>query len=290
MAELDSSAVVRARLYFLYDGTRYSGWAAQPDLTTVQGELHGALERVVRTPHPITVTVAGRTDAGVHARGQVGHMDIMRTAWEEIPGRSPHAPADSLCLRLNAVLPEDIVVRSVDEAPDGFDARFSALERTYRYRLSDALVTRDPLRRSDVVWHRNPLDVDTLARASATLTGLRDFTPFCRAREGATMVRELKQFTWERPESGADAGLVVATVRADAFCHSMVRSLVGAVLAVGDGRRDASWLAAAASHSTRSPAVRVAPPRGLTLEHVAYPPDAELAARAQLTRARRTLD
>lgn len=289
-----SPGVVRARLDFSYDGTAFSGWAAQPGLRTVQGELEAALRQVVRgddgtglSEADARVTVAGRTDAGVHARGQVGHVDVPLGSWERLPGRSERSPEDALRARLTGVLPADVVVRSVSIAPHGFDARFSATERRYAYRLCDEASLRDPLRRGHVVFHDRRLDVEALNAASATLVGLRDFAPFCKAREGATTIRELKVFEWSRPADGPDAGLVVADVRADAFCHSMVRGLVGAVLAVGEGRREPSWLAAIAAGSERSQAIAVAPAHGLTLEEVTYPDAEGLAAQAHKARARR---
>ena len=286
--------LVRARLDFSYDGTGFSGWAAQPGLRTVQAELEAALRTVVRTHDgqglsatQARVTVAGRTDAGVHARGQVAHIDLPCDAWERLPGRADRSPAQALRSRLTGVLPPDIVVKNVGIAPQGFDARFSATERRYAYRLCDTPELRDPLQRGHVVFYDRQLDIDALNGASGLLTGLRDFAPFCKAREGATTIRELKEFSWQRVINGADAGLVVATARADAFCHSMVRGLVGAVLAVGEGRRDPTWLEQLAQGKTRSQAIAVAPAHGLTLEHVKYPADADLAVRAQATRARR---
>ncbi len=295
MTELLSSDVVRARLDFSSDGTDFHGWAAQPGLRTVQDELETALARVVRRadgspPESLRVTVAGRTDAGVHSRGQVAHVDLPADAWARMPGRASREPGEALRARLTGVLPRDIVIRTATMAPAGFDARFSALERRYAYRLCDRPELRDPLRRSHVVFHERELDVDSLAAASDTLTGLRDFAAFCKAREGATTIRDLVEFSWSRPAAGPDAGLVVATVRADAFCHSMVRGLVGAVLAVGEGRRDLGWLGDVASHSERSQAIAVAPAHGLTLEQVVYPADGELAARAERTRDRRSAD
>jgi tRNA pseudouridine38-40 synthase len=292
MTELDTSDVVRARLDLSYDGTAFAGWAAQPELRTVQGDVEAAIARVVRdhAGGAVTarVTVAGRTDAGVHARGQVAHVDLPTDSWERLPGRSDRSPAASLRHRLDAVLSDDIVIRDVSVAPAGFDARFSATERRYAYRIGDQRDLRDPLLRRHVVWHDQALDVDELNRASGLLTGLRDFAPFCRARDGATTTRELKELSWARPAHGEDAGLLVATVRADAFCHSMVRSLVGALIPVGAGRRDLAWLLAVANEVERSAAVAVAPAHGLTLESVAYPDDTELATRATLTRARRS--
>lgn len=294
MTELDSGQVVRARLDFSYDGSEFSGWAAQPGLRTVQDTLEAALRQVVRTAdgeglseHQSRVTVAGRTDAGVHARGQVAHVDIPIAAWQRLPGRTDRSESEALRARLTGVLPADIVVREVSRAAPGFDARFSATQRRYAYRLCDDPALRDPLTRHHVVWHDKPLDVDILNGASALLTGLRDFAPFCKAREGATTIRHLQEFSWARPVDGPDAHRVVATVRADAFCHSMVRGLVGAVLAVGEGRREREWLATIAAGTERSQAIAVAPAHGLTLEEVTYPDDAELAARAEQTRARR---
>lgn len=294
MTELHSSEVVRARLDLSYDGGAFNGWGTQPGLRTVQGELEAGLVRVVRGPAgrsydepTLRITVAGRTDGGVHARGQVAHVDLPAEAWERLPGKTSRTPADALGERLKGVVGADIVIRATSVAPEGFDARFSALERHYEYRICDRVALRDPLRRSHVAWIDRSLDVDALNTASATLLGLRDFTAFCRGREGATTIRELKEFSWQRVESGADAGLLVATVRADAFCHAMVRSLVGAVKAVGYGRRDLDWLEMVSTHPVRSPAIKVAAPRGLTLETVVYPDDADMAARAGETRARR---
>lgn len=293
MTELHTSNVVRARLDLSYDGTDFFGWGRQPDLRTVQGELEYALGRVLRddagVSMPVRVTAAGRTDAGVHARGQVVHADIPLVAWHRQPGRSRRTPAQALRYRLNGVLPDDVTVLAATIAPDGFDARFSAIERSYAYRVCDEVDLRDPLTRRHVLWHDQALDIDHLNRASALLIGLRDFAPFCKARPGATTIRDLVEFSWERVTAGPDVGLVIATVRADAFCHSMVRSLVGAVLALGDKGRDLEWLASISTDDARAQSIAVAPPHGLTMENVTYPADADLAARAEMTRAMRTL-
>jgi len=283
------STDVRVRLDFGYDGTDFSGWAVQPRLRTVQGVMEEGFSRIVRGPGP-GLTVAGRTDAGVHARGQVAHVDLPVRVWSALPGRSSRTPGEALVDKLAGILSDDILVRRAIQAPEGFDARFSAVERRYSYRVSDRVETRDPLTRRSVLWAKRPLDLGLLAEASSTLTGLRDFAAFCRSREGATTIRTLVEFSWRREDDGPDVGLVVATVRADAFCHSMVRSLVGAVLAVGEGRRDLDWLEGVAASPTRTSRIAVAPPYGLTLEEVAYPEDAELATRAEATRARRFLD
>lgn len=285
-----SLEVVRVRLDFSYDGTDFAGWAQQPGLRTVEGVMAAGLGRILREAETPRFTVAGRTDAGVHARGQVAHVDMPGRAWAHLPGRSARPPAEAFATRLTGVLPPDIVIRGASVAPEGFDARFSAIARRYAFRISDSRELRDPLSRRHVVWHPRPVNLEAIREASALLTGLRDFAPFCRPRPGATTIRELAEFAWERPAEGPDAGLLLAWLRADAFCHSMVRSLVGAVLAVGDGRRDAAWLLEVAASPKRTPSVAVAPPHGLTLEEVTYPPDAEMARRAESARARRALD
>jgi tRNA pseudouridine38-40 synthase len=282
----------RLRLDISYDGTDFRGWAAQPGHRTVQGELEAALTQVTRAA--LRVTVAGRTDSGVHAHGQVCHVDIPDGALATLPGRSDRTPADSLVTRLAGVLPRDIVVHVAREVSGDFDARFGALWRRYRYRISDGPAVHDPLRR-DVLRLRRHLDVEAMAEASRGLLGEHDFLSYCRPRDRATTIRTLRELSWERPEPGrADAGLVVGTVVADAFCHHMVRSLVGVLIGVGEGRhgvdRPMEVLDArtrvAATHDTVG-AAPICPPQGLTLEHVAYPPDEELAARAALARARR---
>lgn len=287
-----AAPTVRLRLDLSYDGTDFHGWATQPGRRTVQRELEDALARICRVP--LRVTVAGRTDAGVHARGQVCHLDVPHEVLETLPGRSDRRPVDALITRLAGVLPADIVVHVAREVPDDFDARFGALWRRYRYRLSDGPAVHDPLRR-DVLRLRRPLDVAAMTRASTALLGEHDFLSFCRPREGSTTVRTLRELRWERPDIGrADESLVVATVVADAFCHHMVRSLVGALIAVGEGRRGEEWPAEVLGARTRTAATRDGlgaaprgPAKGLTLDHVAYPPDEELAARAAIARARR---
>src|SRR5919106_1873955 len=227
---------VRLRLAVAYDGTEFSGWAAQPGLRTVQGVLEAALGTVLRIEPPV-LTVAGRTDAGVHARGQACHVDIPAAAWQSAPGRSDRRPGEALVRRLAGVLPPDVRVSSAEPAPAGFDARFSAAWRRYAYRISDAPAGVDPLRRSFVLWHPRPLDLAAMNAAAAGLLGEHDFAAFCRSREGATTVRALMTMHWNR----AEGGLAVATVQADAFCHNQVRGMVGALLAVGDGRRPIDW-------------------------------------------------
>ncbi|MCT1558124.1 tRNA pseudouridine(38-40) synthase TruA [Helcobacillus massiliensis] len=284
---------MRIRLDLAYDGTDFSGWSIQPALRTVQGEVEKGLFRILR--HEVRVHVAGRTDAGVHATGQVLHVDVPEEAWARMPGRSDRTPGRAMCERLAAVLPRDIVVTDARAVSDDFDARFSALARRYRYRIADSIATRSPLRR-DVMNHKRPLDAEAMDAAARALIGEHDFLSFCRPREDATTIRTLLSISWERVPltdgAGhplADAGLVVAVVEADAFCHHMVRSIVGASVAVGEGRADAAWMAALVA-TPRRDAAGSAPmfaPHGLTLESVGYPEDDQLAARAQQTRGKR---
>lgn len=261
---------MRLRIDLAYDGTGFHGWATQPGLRTVQGELQAALGTVLRTD-PVPVVCAGRTDAGVHARGQVVHADV------------DALPEGPLGRRLNGVLPDDVRVRGVAAAPPGFDARFGALWRRYAYRVADVEAVVDPLARRHVLSWPRPLDLDLMNLASEQLVGHHDFASFCKQREGATTIRTVLDLSWARD----DDGRAVGTVRADAFCHSMVRSLVGCLLAVGEGRRPPGWAGEILAAEVRDPAVPVVHAHGLTLEEVAYPPDAELAARADQTRARR---
>lgn len=257
------------RLDLAYDGTDFLGWAQQPGRRTVQGTVQDAVAVLMRADSP-RLQVAGRTDAGVHARGQVAHVDL-----PEERARDP-----LLLRRLNGLLPVDVRVRRAGLAPDGFDARFSALSRTYRYRVADGPEHVDPLRRHDVLAWPRPLDLAALTEACTPMLGEHDFAAFCKRREGATTIRALLALEWVR----GDDGLLVLTIRADAFCHSMVRSVVGAMLAVGEGRQAPSWPGALLDRSVRATEVAVAPPHGLVLEHVAYPPDDQLRARQGVTR------
>jgi tRNA pseudouridine38-40 synthase len=272
--------VVRVRIDLAYDGTEFSGWAAQPGRRTVEGVLSETLGHVLRLPDAVRLTVAGRTDAGVHARGQAAHADLPADAWA--------AYADVVLRRLSRALPPDLRVRSIGPAPDGFDARFSALWRRYAYRICDDPARADPLRRRDTLWNPRGLDLAAMNEAASLLLGEHDFAAFCRKREGATTVRALRRLEWERDADGVAVGGVVA----DAFCHNMVRALVGALLPVGEGSRPPSWPAEVLAAAVRDPAVRVVPPHGLSLEEVRYPdPDpGQLAARAALTRRTRVAE
>jgi tRNA pseudouridine38-40 synthase len=275
---------LRLRVDLAYDGSAFSGWAAQPGLRTVEEELSTAWGTILRTGAP-RLTVGGRTDAGVHARGSVAHLDVPGGAWVALGGRGGRPPERAAVARLGGVLPPDIVVRSVQPAPEGFDARFSALDRRYTYRLCDDPPRRDPLRRHDTVRHRRSLDVTAMDTAAGSLLGLHDFAAFCRPRAGATTVRTLLGYAWHREPDGT----LVGTVVADAFCHSMVRALVGAAVVVGEGRQDPGWPARVRAAGVRDPRVPVMPAHGLTLEEIRYPPDEQVAARALQARAVRTL-
>lgn len=258
---------MRVRLDVAYDGAGFRGWAVQPGLRTVQGDIESAIATVLRLEEPAALTCAGRTDTGVHARGQVAHVDL--------DGVDP----DHLAHRLRRILPEDISLLACRQAPPGFDARFSALERRYIYRLIDRPAN-DPLTRGHVVAWPRELDVEAMNEAAKLLLGEHDFAAFCRKRDGATTIRTLMELSAARTAAGS----VETTVRADAFCHSMVRSLMGALTAVGEGRYEPSWVGDVLAGGSRDSRVKVMPAHGLVLEEVVYPPDGDLAARAITSR------
>ena len=272
---------VRLRLDISYDGTEFVGWATQAEQRTVAGVIEDALSTVFR--EPVIVRAAGRTDTGVHATGQVAHIDVPVAA---LPHAYPRTrrPAgepefEPLVRRLARFLPPDVRIRDITRAPAGFDARFSALRRHYVYRLTTAPYGVDPQRARLVTGWPRPLDVDAMNTAARELLGLRDFAAFCRHRDGATTIREL-----QRLEVVRDGDDITVHVTADAFCWNMVRSVVGALLAVGEGRRDTGWLATLLGADRRSSEFAAAPARGLTLVGVDYPPDGHLAARIRVTR------
>jgi len=258
----------------------------QPGKRTVETELSTALTLILRASGPVRLVVAGRTDAGVHARGAVAHADIDPAGWAILPGRSTRSPAESALARLNGVLPADLVIHRVSLAPEGFNARFSAVQRRYLYRICDQPELLDPLRRADTLVHRHGLDIDAMQVASQGLLGLRDFAAFAKKRDGATTIRTLIDFSWVRDADG----VVEARVVADAFCRSMVRALVGAVIPVGEGRQPVGWPAEVLAAQRRHPGVVVMPAHGLSLEQVSYPPDVEVGVRATASRFRRTLE
>ena len=290
---------MRIRLDIAYDGTHFRGWARQTELRTVQGTLEDALalvlgtrptaEAAVATAQPRLV-VAGRTDAGVHATGQVAHLDVDPEVIASLGRSRPRngTGLDVLAQRVRGVLGKyaDVTVRGISAAPDGFDARFSAVWRRYAYRIADSTAGYDPLERARTTTVNARLDEAAMDAAARSLIGLHDFAAYCRPREGATTIRTLLEFDWRRDAEG----VLVANVRADAFCHSMVRALVGACVAVGRGRLSVEDAAALRDAGERTSAFPVLAARGLTLVEVGYPADELLASRADVTRARRDED
>lgn len=282
----------RIRLDLAYDGTDFTGWARQPGLRTVQGVLEDALATLFGRSgvEPPRLTVAGRTDVGVHAVGQVAHLDLAPEHLAQLERRprgrgAGAAGAESLARRINGIVGQaaDVQVLRASTAPAGFDARFSAVWRRYEYRIADAEALRDPRMRAFTLWHPASLDAEAMDAAAHGLLGLHDFAAYCRPREGATTIRTLQEFGWRRDADG----VLVAHVRADAFCHSMVRALVGACVAAGEGRFAPGRAVGIRDEAQRTSEFIVVPARGLTLAEVGYPPDAELASRAEQTRAKR---
>lgn len=274
----------RIRLDIAYDGTAFHGWAKQPGMRTVQGTLETAITRIIG--EDVQLVVAGRTDAGVHATGQVAHLDLTEAHLERMRGSRKSVDISALANRVNGIVGRDadVAVRTSAEAPQGFDARFSPLWRRYEYRIADDRTPTNPLRRHDTTHVLGSLDIDAMDALGATLVGLHDFAAFCKPRPEATTIRTLLSFTWRRD----DSGVVIADIAADAFCHSMVRALVGASVAVGLGKLDVDRVLALRNAGQRTSEFKVLAARGLTLVEVAYPPNEELAARAEQTRARRS--
>ena len=266
----------RLRIDIAYDGTAFFGWATQPDRRTIQDLVEEAIARISRSD--VESVVAGRTDAGVHAIGQVIHVDLPDSVF------SDGLTYVDLRYKLNRILDEDVRVMEISDAPSGFHARFSALRRIYTYKILDANEVIPPLSRYDVApWYR-PLDVELMNKASALVLGHHDFAAFCKYKEGGTTIRTLEKYQWHRDETG----LLVAEVVADAFCYSMVRNLVGAVVCVADGRKDPSWMAELLANKERVSDSLVFPARGLSLTQVDYPSDQELLDRAKVTIGKRT--
>ena len=277
---------VRLRLDLAYDGTDFHGWARQKgDLRTVQGVLEDNLSMILR--HDVELTVAGRTDAGVHSAGQVAHFDVPSQTLDQ---RSIDGDPAKLVRRLAKLLPEDVRVHACTAAPEGFDARFSALQRHYVYRITTHPRGALPTRARDTVQWPKPVDIDAMQEAATTLVGLHDFAAFCKAKPHATTIRDLHSFEWLDVSTPTEPQLYEARVSADAFCWSMVRSLVGCCLRVGEGARDANFAAAMLAEGQRSSQIPLAPAKGLSLVRVDYPADEELAARAAVTRDRRAAD
>ena len=265
----------RLRIDIAYDGTNFYGWGAQPDRRTIQDLVEEAISRISRVD--TESIVAGRTDAGVHATGQVIHVDVPDVIFD---GELNYI---DFRYKLNRILDEDVRVMEISDAPEGFHARFSALRRIYTYKILDANEVIPPLSRYDVApWYR-PLDVDLMNKASALVLGHHDFAAFCKFKEGGTTLRTLEKYEWRR----SDEGLLVADVVADAFCYSMVRNLVGAVVCVADGRQSPAWIEQLLANKERVSDSLVFPARGLTLYQVDYPSNDQLLERAKITVAKR---
>ena len=265
----------RLRLDIAYDGTHFFGWATQPGHRTLQDLVEEAISRISQTN--IDSIVAGRTDAGVHATGQVIHVDVPDAMFDR------ELTYIDLRYKLNRILDEDVRIMNVSDAPAGFHARFSALRRYYSYKILDNNDVIAPLSRHDVAsWYR-PLDAARMNEASALLLGHHDFAAFCKFKVGGTTLRTLEKYEWRR----SDEGLLVADVVADAFCYSMVRNLVGAVVCVADGRQSPAWIEQLLANKERVSDSLVFPARGLTLYQVDYPSNDQLLERAKITVAKR---
>lgn len=258
---------IRIRGEVAYDGKNFSGWGMQPDQRTVQGAIEDAFTQIIGGPRTV-VQCAGRTDAGVHATGQVMHLDVPLNWSERL--------AD-LAYKVNAILDDDVVIKGLLHTNQNFDARFAALSRSYTYFIKEGL--RDPLTRDRVYQHRNYLDVTAMNEASQVLLGLHDFSAFCKKTDYGTSIRNLKTFTWTRTPDD----LIRVDITSDAFCYSMVRALVGAVISIGEGKRTKEWLADYLARGERDFGVFMAPAHPLTLVNVEYPPEEEFASRIEKT-------
>jgi tRNA pseudouridine38-40 synthase len=264
------SGFLRLRIDLAYDGTNFSGWGKQPDRRTVQEEVEKAL--TTATQSKIETIVAGRTDAGVHATGQVIHVDVPDSL-----------NLDDLSYKLNRMLDTDVRIMKVAVVNGPFSARFSALRRHYTYKILDGNQTIPPLDRLDVAsWYRD-LDVDRMNQASALMLGSQDFAAYCKFREGSTTVRNLQRFQWTRDS----AGFLIGDVVADSFCYSMVRNLVGAVVCVADGRFGPEWIEQTLANKVRISDSLVFPACGLSLRQVDYPTNDQLLEHAKVTIGKR---
>jgi tRNA pseudouridine38-40 synthase len=264
-SEAERPATVRLRLDLAYDGGPFHGLARQPGLLTVQGEVEEALSSLLGVE--VRTTASGRTDRGVHARAQVLHGDVPVEALPRDLAR--------FARRLDRALPREITVHAVRRVPGTFDARFSATERAYRFRLRDGVDPRvhgrGVVRDAADVWGVSALlDVPAIRRASRALLGEHDFAAFCRRAPGRTTLRRIDVLTVRR--IGAAPGRIDVRLRGPAFCHQQVRSIVGCLVEVGRGRRPEAWVGEVLAARDRSRAAPVAPPHGLTLEEVRFGP------------------
>ncbi|MEN9342478.1 MAG: hypothetical protein RIR24_65 [Actinomycetota bacterium] len=281
--DLNVGGFTRLRIDFGYDGTDFYGWSRQPELRTIQQAFLDALTQIFgESEIDFSLRVAGRTDAGVHALHQVAHFDLTETQLARL-GRET---IDDIAYKLNRLLPGDIRVAAVGLAPKGFDARFSAINRRYRYRLADNLAFKNPLETRFTLDVAGQLDLDAMNEAGGHLLGLHDFASFCKPREGSTTIRELQEIRAARTGDG----VVEIEIQADAFCHNMVRSIVGALIAVGQGRATPAKVKQLLEQANREGSYKVVSPHGLTLLRIGYPADDLLAEQAEKAQNLRTLD
>ena len=249
------SGFSRLRVDLTYEGTNFSGWAKQPNERTVQEEVEKALSMITQTK--VATIVAGRTDAGVHAKHQVIHTDL-----------PTQTDINNLAFRLNQILDADIRVLTAQWAPDNFHARFTAISRTYQYKIIDGGKVTAPLDRHDSTEWFRPLDIELMNSGSKLLLGVHDFFAFCKFREGGSTIKNLLTFNWYRDEKD----VVICEISADSFRYNMVRNLVGAAVCVGEGRFKPEWMFDTLKNKERIPDSYVFPAKGLTLISVQYPP------------------
>lgn len=275
--------LIRYRINLAYDGTAYCGWARQSGHKTVQQSLLDALTLVFgESTNDFSMRVAGRTDAGVHAYAQVAHIDVSAAQIKRL-GRTK-----SIAFRLNSILDRDIRIHSFEIAPPGFHARFSATFRRYRFRIADGPVAKDPLQGRYTLWLAHELDLDLMRDGAKEFIGLHDFNSFCKARAGATTIRRMKSIKITRnPDLG---GVIEIELIADAFCHNMVRAIVGGLIAVAQGSAQKSEITHVLKVAQKRAPFKVATPEGLTLVEIGYPADDKLEEQAAITRKKRQLD
>lgn len=279
----------RFRVDFGYAGTAFHGWAKQPGLRTVEGHFLDCLTQIFGSDHTdFGITVAGRTDAGVHAHHQVLHIDlsvqhIRRLGRFGVPELIEGAIRD----RLNSLLDADVRVHAVAKISQDFDARFAATYRRYRYRIADASSVKDPIEANNTLWLRRNLDVLAMQAAGLTLCGLHDFASFCRPRPFSTTIRELREVRVARRQD--ENRVIEVHLLADAFCHNMVRSIVGALIAVGEGRATVSDVKARLDAAERTTSFKVVEPKGLTLMEIGYPDEADFARQVSAAKDLRSL-